>query len=202
MSTSGNKWRMVVGRMSDESNKKVNQAAASNPSELADLADKKTNTEKPYGFYGSYMHSVDAKGRMIVPQSFREHLGVNIVISLNMSQTSVAIYPHDIWEKKIDMLTDLSEEDVSAEVFLERFAMFSFDNIGFDTQGRVLIPAILRDNFLRNASSVQISGARDYLKVISSQQASEEIANFNLDYPDVLRDISRIQDRLRSQAKK
>ncbi len=185
--------------MSDESNKTGEQAAASKDPATANKATKRSNPEKPYGFYGSYMHSVDAKGRMIVPQSFREHLGENIVIGLNMSQTSVAIYPYEIWEKKIDMLTRLSEEDVSAEVFLERFAMFSFDNIGFDTQGRVLLPATLRDNFLRNASSVQVSGARDYLKVISNQQATEEIANFNLDHPNVLMDISRIQDRLRSK---
>lgn len=185
--------------MSEKSNSRGNKAAASNGPAAANEEIKSSNQEKSYGFYGSYMHSVDAKGRMIVPQSFREHLGENIVISLNMSQTSVAIYPYEIWEKKIDMLTKLSEEDVSAEVFLERFAMFSFDNIGFDTQGRVLLPATLRDNFLRNASSVQVSGARDYLKVISNQQATEEIANFNLDHPNVLGDISRIQDRLRSK---
>ena len=155
------------------------------------------SSEAKYGFYGSYMHSVDAKGRMIVPQNFRECLGERIVIGLNMSQTSVAIYPYEIWKKKIDMLTVLSEEDVSAEVFLERFAMFSFDNISFDTQGRILLPVALRDNFLRNTAMVQVSGAREYLKVISSQQAEEEITNFHLDHPDILKDISLIQDRLR-----
>lgn len=177
------------------------QALTSNESISADELKNKLTQEKSYGFYGSYTHSVDAKGRMIVPLSFREYLGENIVIGLNMSQTSMAIYPYEIWKKKIDMLTELSEEDVSAEVFLERFAMFSFDNIGFDAQGRVLLPATLRDNFLRNATSVQVSGAREYLKVISSQQASEEIANFTLDHPNVLMDISRIQEKLRSKNK-
>ena len=177
------------------------QALTSNEPVSADKLKNNLTPENSYGFYGSYTHSVDAKGRMIVPLNFREYLGENIVIGLNMSQTSMAIYPYEIWKKKIDMLTELSEEDVSAEVFLERFAMFSFDNIGFDAQGRVLLPATLRDNFLRNASSVQVSGAREYLKVISSQQASEEIANFTLDHPNVLMDISRIQEKLRSKSK-
>ena len=96
---------------------------------------------------------------MIVPQTFRDRLGDRIVIGVNMAQTSIAIYPFEVWQKKVDMLTELSDEDVSAEVFLERFAMFSFDNLGFDMQGRVLIPAALRELFLRDATGVQVSGA-------------------------------------------
>lgn len=134
---------------------------------------------------------------MIVPQGFREKLGERIVIGVNMAQSSIAIYPYEVWEKKVDMLTRLAEMDVSAEVFLERFAMLSFDNVGFDMQGRVLLPAALRDMFMKDASGVQVSGARDYVRVISSEQAARETEAFHRDHGDVLAAISTIQNRTR-----
>ena len=154
---------------------------------------------KRYEFYGAYNHSIDAKGRLIVPQSFREKLGERIVVGVNMAQDSVAIYPFDVWERKVDMLTELVDEDVSAEVFLERFSMLSFDNSNFDPQGRVLIPAALRDLFLKDAAGVQVSGARDYVKVVSSTQAAKDADRFHDEHPNILSDINPIQARIRAK---
>lgn len=151
------------------------------------------------GFFGAYNHSVDAKGRMIVPQSFRERLGEEIVIGLNMAQNSIAIYPYEVWEKKVELLTRLRDLDARAEAFLDRFARFSFDNVGFDSQGRVLLPAALREMYLQDATGVQVSGANDYVKVVSSQQAALETQHFNDEHPDVLGEISRIQESLRNR---
>lgn len=154
---------------------------------------------KGYEFYGVYNHSIDAKGRMIVPQSFREQLGERIIVGVNMAQSSIVIYPYDVWRRNVDMLTDLTEEDISAEVFLERFSMLSFDNVSFDPQGRVLIPAALRELFLRDASGVQVSGAKDYIRVVSSEQAANETESFHTKHPAPLMDISSIQNRIRAK---
>lgn len=159
--------------------------------------DHSTGSPARLGFYGAYNHSIDAKGRMIVPQGFRERLGEKIIIGVNMAQSSIAIYPYDVWVKKVDMLTELADLDVSAEVFLERFAMLSFDNVTFDMQGRVLLPAALRELFMKDASGVQISGARDYVRVISSQQAARETEAFHSEHSNVLAAISAIQTRVR-----
>jgi len=164
--------------------------------------DSAFNSSRPRrikGFFGAYNHSVDAKGRMIVPQSFRERLGEDIVIGLNMAQNSIAIYPYEVWEKKVDILTELRDQDARAEEFLDRFSRFSFDSVSFDSQGRVLLPAALRDMYLKDAAGVQVSGANDYVKVVSSQQAAEETQRFHDEHPDVLSEISRIQESLRGK---
>lgn len=158
-----------------------------------------TNSEKRYSFFGAFNHSIDAKGRMIVPQAFRERLGDSIVIGVNMAQNAIAIYPFDVWQRRIDMLTELADADVSAEEYLERFAMLSFDSVAFDTQGRVLLPAALRELFMKDAVGVQVSGARDYVRVVSARQAAGEHERFRDEHPDVLQDISRIQARLRAK---
>lgn len=159
---------------------------------------RQTSQRTKYGFYGAYNHSIDTKGRLIVPQPFRDRLGEKIIVGVNMSQSSIAIYPFEVWQKKVDMLTELAERDVSAEVFLERFAMLSFDSMNFDMQGRVLLPAALREMFIKDASGVQVSGAREYVRVISGQQASAEESKFASEHADVLADISRIQARARN----
>lgn len=158
-----------------------------------------TRQRKLKGFFGAYNHSVDAKGRMIVPQSFRERLGEDIVIGLNMAQNSIAIYPYEIWEKKVELLTRLRDQDARAEKFLDRFSRFSFDNVSFDTQGRVLLPAALREMYLKDATGVQVSGANDYVKVVSSSQAEIESRNFSDEHPDVLSEISQIQEGIRNR---
>jgi MraZ protein len=162
--------------------------------------DQDALSERRLGFIGVYNHSIDGKGRVIVPLPFRNLLGDRIVVGVNMAQDSIAIYPYDIWEEKVNMLTSLSREDVSAEVFLARFAMYSFDGLGYDSQGRVLLPAALRELFLTDAQGVQVSGTTEYVRIVSDAQAAREREEFNTLYPDPLKTISAIQARARSKS--
>ncbi|HSK68730.1 MAG TPA: hypothetical protein VLA21_05665 [Candidatus Limnocylindria bacterium] len=150
-------------------------------------------------FIGVYNHSIDGKGRVIVPQQFRTLLGDRVVVGVNMAQDSIAVYPYAVWKSKVDMLTDLAREDVAAEFFLSRFAMYSFDGLGFDGQGRVLLPAALRDLFLQDATGVQVSGTTEYVRIISDRQAQAEREQFATRFPDPLRAISDIQARARDK---
>ena len=190
----GNKWRKVVMKVSTDDETQEVSASGQVPSSQNHQADK----HEAYGFYGAFNHSIDVKGRLIVPQPFRDRLGEKIIVGVNMAQSSIAIYPVDVWQRKVDMLTQLAQLDVSAEVFLERFSMLSFDSVSFDMQGRILLPAALREMYMKDASGVQVSGAREYVRVISSQQASEEQSKFAREHADVLADISRIQARTRT----
>ena len=167
-------------------------------------ADKNENKDRKssrrLGFIGVYNHSIDGKGRVIVPLPFRGLLGDHIVVGVNMAQDSIAIYPYEVWEEKVDMLTRLSHEDVSAEFFLARFAMYSFDGLAFDSQGRVLLPAALRELFLSDTQGVQVSGTTEYVRIVSDGQAQMERERFNTQFPDPLKAISEIQARARNKS--
>lgn len=169
---------------------------------VSEPSDSVETDEEVTGFFGAYNHSIDTKGRMIIPQAFREKLGERIIVGVNISQTSIAVYPLKVWKDKLNMLASLAREDVSAEVFLERFSMLSFDSCGFDAQGRILLPAALRELFIKDAPGVQVSGAREYVRVVSSVQAAGETEMFTRKHADVLADISAIQARLREVASK
>lgn len=165
----------------------------------ADASVQGLTASRRLGFIGVYHHSIDGKGRVIVPLPFRGLLGDRIIVGVNMAQDSIAIYPYEVWQEKVDMLTRLSQEDVAAEFFLARFAMYSFDGQGFDSQGRVLLPAALRDQFLKDAQSVQVSGTTEYVRLVSETQAEQERERFLTQFPDPLQAISQIQARARSK---
>ncbi len=168
-----------------------------------EFAQKRTEEQNPaggrLGFIGVYNHSIDGKGRVIVPQPFRALLGEQVVVGVNMAQDSIAVYPLSVWKSKVEMLTDLAREDVAAEFFLSRFAMYSFDGLTFDGQGRVLLPAALRDLYLKDATGVQVSGTTEYVRIISDAQAQQEREQFLTRFPDPLRAISDIQARARDK---
>ena len=111
----------------------------------------------PVGLHRVYNHSIDAKGRVIVPQPFRGCWGRGSSWASPWARMPSPSIPTRFGKGGGD--ADPAEpEDAAAEVFLTRFAMYSFDGCGFDSQGRVLLPAALRDLFLEDSQSVQVSG--------------------------------------------
>jgi MraZ protein len=149
---------------------------------------------KDWQLNGAFWHSIDPKGRVIIPQFFREQLGEGIVVSVNTAQDSIAVYPLDVWHERVKMLNQLVRKKRALEPILSRFSMLSYQNCNFDQQGRVLIPALLRDMFLKSTQSVRVSGAFDHVRIVSEEQARAEDEKFSSQTLDILELISQTQD--------
>ena len=95
-------------------------------------------------FSGSFDHSLDGKGRVIIPASFREALGDDFTITINPNKTAVAIYPKAMWDQQLERLSHINPMD-KVGIKYERYVMsVSFSGNSMDAQGRVLIPSKLR----------------------------------------------------------
>lgn len=94
-------------------------------------------------FMNEYNHTIDAKGRMILPAKFREGLGNRFVLSRGIDQC-LTIYPLENWEKLASSLQKLSFTKSSVRT-LRRFLIGSSTEVECDKQGRVLIPSHLRE---------------------------------------------------------
>lgn len=95
-------------------------------------------------FSGSYDHSLDSKGRVIIPASFREALGEDFTITINPTKTAVAIYPKTVWDQQLERFSHINPMD-KVGLQYERYLMsVSFSGNSMDAQGRVLIPVKLR----------------------------------------------------------
>lgn len=95
-------------------------------------------------FSGSYDHSLDGKGRVIIPAAYRDALGDEFTITINPTKTAVAIYPKTVWEQQLERFSHINPMD-KVGLQYERYLMsVSFSGNSMDAQGRVLIPQKLR----------------------------------------------------------
>lgn len=94
-------------------------------------------------FMGEYNHTIDAKGRLIVPAKFRDQLGEAFVITKG-NDGCLSIYTNEAWENFLEKITKLPGNKNSREFV--RYFVSSAEVVEADKQGRVLIPANLREH--------------------------------------------------------
>lgn len=93
-------------------------------------------------FMGTYEHSIDTKGRVIIPAKFREQLGESFVVTLGLDGC-LFVYPEEEWEDFVKQLRELPGSKEARK--LQRYFMAGAAPCDADKQGRVLIPANLRE---------------------------------------------------------
>ena len=94
-------------------------------------------------FIGEYNHTIDSKGRLIVPSKFREALGDEFVVTKGLDGC-LFVYPMEEWTAFTDKLKDLPLTKKDARQF-SRFFLAGAASCEVDKQGRILIPSVLRD---------------------------------------------------------
>lgn len=94
-------------------------------------------------FYGEYQHSVDAKGRVIVPAKFREGLGEKFIVTKGLDNCLFA-YSLAEWINLEAKLKALPMTSKDARAFI-RFFFAGASECEVDKQGRALIPQNLRE---------------------------------------------------------
>lgn len=140
-------------------------------------------------FMGEYQHSIDAKGRLIIPSKFREILGPNFVITRGMDQCIFG-YPMSEWKQVEEKLKSLPFTKKDARAFT-RFFFSGAQESELDKQGRVNIPANLR-NYAKLEKDCVVIGVSNRIEVWSqsvweeyysdSESSFEEISEELLDF--------------------
>lgn len=90
---------------------------------------------------GEYQHSIDAKGRLIIPAKFREHLTEGFVITRGLDNCLFG-YPILEWRKLEEKLKQLPVTKKDARAFT-RFFFSGATEVEVDKQGRINIPSNL-----------------------------------------------------------
>ena len=148
---------------------------------------EKTRTRR---FIGSYNHSLDSKGRLVIPQVFREKLGETFCIAPSLDFTSVAIYPTEKWEERAEEYEKRDSLDPEVEEYKEMFYALSYEEQTCDAQGRVLLPANIRQKLLEDERDMEITGANDHVRIAGVSASNEKWNKFRKDLPEMLRSIA------------
>ena len=95
-------------------------------------------------FMSEYNHSIDTKGRVIVPVKFRESLGAEFVVTKGLDGC-LFVFPNDEWNIFEEKLKSLPMANKDARKFV-RFFLAGAAVVELDKQGRILIPPVLRES--------------------------------------------------------
>ena len=93
---------------------------------------------------GDVYHTIDPKGRYIVPARFREALGDKFYITRGLDNC-LFVYSAEAWQVRLQALERLSVTKASQRRFLRKFLKGATE-VEVDKQGRVLIPPSLREH--------------------------------------------------------
>lgn len=115
-------------------------------------------------FMGEYHHSIDDKGRLIIPAKFREELGEKFVITRGI-ENCLFVYPMTNWNNITQKLEALPFTKKDARQFV-RFFLSGATNAEFDKQGRINITAPLI-NYAKIEKECVIIGTGDRLEIWS-----------------------------------
>ena len=132
---------------------------------------------------GEYRHSIDEKGRLIIPSKIRNEMGDRIVITRGLDGCLFG-YNEKNWERIMEKLNTLPFTKRDARNFT-RFLASGATLLEFDKQGRVNLPNFL-SQYATLLKEVVIVGVIDRIE-IWSREKWEQFMNDNV---DSLSDIS------------
>ena len=99
-------------------------------------------------FRGSNSVTLDARGRMALPARLRQivldHCGGQVVITIDMAERCLLLYPLPEWEEVESRLQSLANMRPSARA-IQRLLIGHATDVELDGHGRALIPPTLRD---------------------------------------------------------
>ncbi|MEM1205344.1 MAG: division/cell wall cluster transcriptional repressor MraZ [Acidobacteriota bacterium] len=127
-------------------------------------------------FRGSSPAKIDGKGRLKVPTEFRRQLdetwGPEVFIT-SVSGESAHVYPLAVWEEVERKLASVPSSDRAKQRYLERVNYFG-QQLKLDSQGRVVIPQILRER-AQILGEVVVSGRLEYLEVWNRESFDQRL---------------------------
>ncbi|MDO5393025.1 MAG: division/cell wall cluster transcriptional repressor MraZ [Mycoplasmatota bacterium] len=117
-------------------------------------------------FMGEYHHTIDEKGRLIIPSKFRDGLGESFIITRGIEKC-LFVYSLESWKKITNKLESLPFTKKDARQFV-RFFLSGATTAEFDKQGRVNItsPLISYANLVKDCVVI---GTGDRLEIWSEE---------------------------------
>jgi len=117
-------------------------------------------------FSGEYEHTLDDKGRLIIPAKFRDKLGDGLFVTRGLDGC-LFVFPPDTWKDLSEKMANLSLVQTGARLFSRM--IYSGTECSLDKQGRILLPTSLRAH-ADIESEVVITGVRNRVEIWSKKR--------------------------------
>ena len=126
-------------------------------------------------FRGSYQATIDDKGRLKLPARLKsqveEWFGTDVFVT-SLAPYEIRVYPLSVWAELEQRFLARPSMDPLVQRLLEHANYGQED--AMDTQGRVLVPALLREA-IGMSGEVVVSGRGRFLAVVARDRAQGEL---------------------------
>ena len=133
-------------------------------------------------FFGNYSHSLDEKGRLVIPRKMREVLGLKIFIMKGFDG-ALAIYKEEAFSALVEELKKYSFNKKENRDYL-RIKLASIVELEVDKLGRVQIPQAILTKY-HISKDVVVLGAGDHIEVWDNKSFDEYYNSVEEDYEDI-----------------
>lgn len=137
-------------------------------------------------FIGEYHHSIDDKGRLIIPAKFREELSDKFIITRGIENCLFA-YPEESWNKIVEKLESLPFTKKDARSFT-RFFLSGATVAEFDKQGRINITSPLIE-YAGIKKECVIIGTGDRLEIWAKDAWEEFFNSASINMSDIAENL-------------
>ncbi|MEK6645606.1 MAG: division/cell wall cluster transcriptional repressor MraZ [Candidatus Firestonebacteria bacterium] len=145
-------------------------------------------------FIGEYQHSIDKKGRLILPAKIREVITEKYVESFIITRgldKCLYVYPIDEWKSTVEpKIKALSEAEPNARYY-KRMLYANAAEVPIDKQGRIMIPHHLRERnnigrdvvIIGDSNRIEIWGKDNWEAYLKGQEGQGK------SFEDIVKDL-------------
>ena len=136
---------------------------------------------------GEYRHSLDVKGRIIIPAKFRDELGDTMVVT-RWLDGCLAIYTEEQWKTLYEKLQTLPSTKREARRFTHMI-MAKASECTLDSQGRIRLPNPLIEEANLEKDCVVI-GVSDHVEIWDLNRWNEYYEGASEDFEDIAESLT------------
>lgn len=139
-------------------------------------------------FFGTYEHTIDEKGRLVIPRKMREEAGVRLFIMKGFDG-ALSLFKEVEFERLTREFNSLpfSKKDIRAYL---RIQLASACELEIDKMGRVQIPSSLLTKY-QISKDVVVIGAGDHMEVWDKKTYAEYEASVNAEFENLAENIGK-----------
>ncbi len=142
-------------------------------------------------FYGSFVHNLDNKGRLVIPSKMRDELGAKAYI-LKGYDGALSIYKESDFQELVKKIQNLPFTKKAARAHL-RVQLASVCELDIDKQGRALLPTQLLAKY-KIGREVIVIGALDHIEVWNRNDYEVYEQSADSSFEDIAEDLVNDED--------
>ena len=121
-------------------------------------------------FLGEFEHTIDQKGRLAIPIKFRAALSDGAVVTRGLD-SCLTLYPKKEWDQVAEKIANLPITEPNARSFA-RFMLAGAMDVETDKQGRIILPAYLRQ-YAGLGAHVVVAGLANRIEIWDKKKWSD-----------------------------